>query len=157
MVRLIAFITTVVLASVGVVADTLLDCGASRYHPSQYTCFDGNFLCPIINDDIYIRCGDACYSTSMYSCSDTTLEPINKYGPETLEDCGYSRFYPSQAICLPRWGLPLPQDQWKGNLALWAGVLQPVSVQLHGRAVGPRWAVLDELLQFPRTKHPGSG
>ncbi|KAF7358839.1 hypothetical protein MSAN_01223600 [Mycena sanguinolenta] len=105
MVRLIAFVATAVLASVSVVAETLQDCGSSRYYPSQYTCFDGNFLCPITNGDIYIRCGDACYSTSMYSCSNTTLEPINKNGPETLEDCGNSRFYPSQASApfyLPR-------------------------------------------------------
>ncbi|KIK56444.1 carbohydrate-binding module family 52 protein [Collybiopsis luxurians FD-317 M1] len=101
---LISLVLTALVA--GVVAQSgedLLDCGDSRYFPSQYTCFDDDFLCPIINGDIYIRCGnDACYSTSQYSCSDDTLEPYDPNGPETLENCGSSQFYPSQAsyVCL---------------------------------------------------------
>ncbi|KIK57074.1 carbohydrate-binding module family 52 protein [Collybiopsis luxurians FD-317 M1] len=100
MAPLFSFVLTALVAGVVAQSETLLNCGDSRYYPSQYTCFDSNFLCPILNGDIYIRCGDACYSTSQYSCSDNTLEPYNPNGPETLEDCGDARFYPSQYVCL---------------------------------------------------------
>ncbi|KAJ7088028.1 carbohydrate binding-domain-containing protein [Mycena belliarum] len=99
MARLLSIVLSAVLASL-VAAESLSRCGSSSYYPSQYTCFNDNFLCPIVNGDRTIRCGDACYSTSLYSCSGTTLEPINTSGPETLEDCGPSRFYPSQYVCL---------------------------------------------------------
>ena len=46
----------------------LLSCGSAQYLPSQYTCFNGNFLCPIIDGDATQQCGDACYSTSAYTC-----------------------------------------------------------------------------------------
>jgi hypothetical protein len=32
----------------------------------QYTCYDGNFLCPKINGDPTLRCGSACYLPGMY-------------------------------------------------------------------------------------------
>ncbi|KAJ6585973.1 carbohydrate binding-domain-containing protein, partial [Mycena capillaripes] len=60
-----------------VAAEDLQSCGGSTYFPSQYTCFEDDFLCPIINGDVYIRCGEACYSTSQFSCSNTTLEPFS--------------------------------------------------------------------------------
>ncbi|KAF8192251.1 carbohydrate binding-domain-containing protein [Mycena galopus ATCC 62051] len=97
MARLISVVLAAFVASV-VVAEDLASCGSSNYYPSQYDCFDGNFLCPIINGDAYIKCGNACYSESI--CSNTTLEPISHSGPEPLEDCGNSRFYPSQYVCL---------------------------------------------------------
>ncbi|KAF7354091.1 hypothetical protein MVEN_01096500 [Mycena venus] len=100
MARLISLLTALVAGVVKVVAEDLLTCGPSNYFPSQYTCFDDTFLCPIVNGDRYLRCGDACYSTSLYSCSNTTLEPISHSSPETLEDCGSSRFFPSQYVCL---------------------------------------------------------
>ncbi|KIK57075.1 carbohydrate-binding module family 52 protein [Collybiopsis luxurians FD-317 M1] len=111
MAPLISVVLTALVAGVVAQSETLLNCGDSRYYPSQYTCFDSNFLCPILNGDIYIRCGDACYSTSQYSCSDNTLEPYNPNGPETLEDCGDARFYPSQATArMANWPLfPLPR------------------------------------------------
>ncbi|KAJ6566740.1 carbohydrate binding-domain-containing protein [Mycena capillaripes] len=99
MARLISIVLTAILASVAA-AESLETCGSSNYFPSQYTCFDDNFLCPIQNGDRFIRCGNACYSTSLYSCSNTTLEPISHTGPEPLEDCGSSRFFPSQYVCL---------------------------------------------------------
>ncbi|KAJ7804179.1 carbohydrate binding-domain-containing protein [Mycena olivaceomarginata] len=99
MARLLSIVFTALLTSL-VIAEDHLSCGSSNYFPSQYTCYDDSFLCPIINGDIYIRCGDACYSTSSYSCSNTTLKPISHDGPEVLEDCGDSRFYPSQYVCL---------------------------------------------------------
>ncbi|KAE9398032.1 hypothetical protein BT96DRAFT_43836 [Gymnopus androsaceus JB14] len=77
-----------------------MSCGSSMYFPSQYTCFDDNFLCPILNGNIYIACGDTCYSTTQYSCSNTTLEVFPQSGPETTEACGSVQFYPSQYVCL---------------------------------------------------------
>ncbi|KAF5386361.1 hypothetical protein D9757_006666 [Collybiopsis confluens] len=101
MTRLLSFVLTALFTSfVAAQDDSLLNCGESRYHPSQYTCFDGSVLCPIISGDIYIRCGNACYSTDQYSCSDNVLEPYNPNGPDTLEDCGAARFQPSQYVCL---------------------------------------------------------
>ncbi|KAJ7479177.1 carbohydrate binding-domain-containing protein [Mycena latifolia] len=99
MAPLLCIVLTAFVASL-VAAENLASCGSSNYYPSQYTCFDNSFLCPIIKGDRNIRCGDACYSTSLYSCSNNTLEPINKNGPETLEACGGSMFYPSQYVCL---------------------------------------------------------
>ncbi|KAF5386345.1 hypothetical protein D9757_006687 [Collybiopsis confluens] len=103
MARLLSIVLTAILAGVVAAQEALLDCGDSRYFPSQYTCFDDDFLCPILSGDIYIRCGDACYSTDQYtndletfSCSDDTLQPYDPSGPETLEDCGDARFFPSQ-------------------------------------------------------------
>ncbi|KIK57065.1 carbohydrate-binding module family 52 protein [Collybiopsis luxurians FD-317 M1] len=99
MAPLVPLVLTGLVAGVVVAqSEELLNCGSSTYFPSQYTCFDGDFLCPVLNGDIYIRCGDACYSTSQYSCSDDTLEPYNPDGP--LEDCGTSSFDPSQYVCL---------------------------------------------------------
>ncbi|KAJ7479187.1 carbohydrate binding-domain-containing protein [Mycena latifolia] len=106
MAPLLSIVLTAFVASL-VAAENLASCGSSNYYPSQYTCFDNSFLCPIIKGDRNIRCGDACYSTSLYSCSNNTLEPINKNGPETLEACGGSMFYPSQAIRVPRREFPL--------------------------------------------------
>ncbi|KAF5375298.1 hypothetical protein D9757_009664 [Collybiopsis confluens] len=100
MARLLTVALTAILAGLVAAQDDLLDCGDSRFFPSQYTCFDDDFLCPILNGDIYIRCGDACYSTDQYTCSDDTLQPYNLSGPETLEDCGDARFFPSQYVCL---------------------------------------------------------
>ncbi|KAJ7896123.1 carbohydrate binding-domain-containing protein [Mycena leptocephala] len=96
MARLLYFVVPALVAY-SVAAETLQSCGGSNYFPSQYTCFDDDFLCPIINGDIYIRCGEACYSTSQYSCSNTTLEP---YNPNGLEFCGVNQFNPSQSVCL---------------------------------------------------------
>ncbi|CAM0136223.1 hypothetical protein VKS41_005385 [Umbelopsis sp. WA50703] len=47
-------------------------CGAACYNPAQYTCINGNTLCPV-GDQL---CGTACYSPSQYTCSGTTLNPV---------------------------------------------------------------------------------
>lgn len=41
-------------------------CGDVWYLPSMYTCYDTNFLCPVINGTPTLRCGPDCYLTSMY-------------------------------------------------------------------------------------------
>ena len=33
----------------------------------QYTCYDTDFLCPVLNDEPTLRCGLDCYLPSMYS------------------------------------------------------------------------------------------
>ncbi|KAJ7075560.1 carbohydrate binding-domain-containing protein [Mycena belliarum] len=93
-------LATLVSCAVTVAAEDLASCGISRYYPSQYTCFDDNFLCPIVNGDRFIRCGDACYTTALYSCSNTTLAPLSHSGQQPLEDCGSSKFNPFDYVCL---------------------------------------------------------
>ncbi|KAK5733387.1 hypothetical protein LTR17_009759 [Elasticomyces elasticus] len=51
----------------------LKPCGEAYYLESQYTCYDGNFLCPVLDGEPTLRCGPACYSTTMYGCSDGEL------------------------------------------------------------------------------------
>ncbi|KAF8192252.1 carbohydrate binding-domain-containing protein [Mycena galopus ATCC 62051] len=90
----IAILFTALTAGL-VLAQDLATCGTSNYYPSQYTCFDDDFLCPIVDGDVYLQC-----ALINSSCSDTTLEPISDSGSESLEDCGNSQFYPSQYVCL---------------------------------------------------------
>src|ERR1700761_2990603 len=40
----------------------------------KYTCYDGDFLCPILDGKPTLRCGPACYLPDMYSCSNGELE-----------------------------------------------------------------------------------
>ncbi|KAK4552476.1 hypothetical protein LTR86_010319 [Recurvomyces mirabilis] len=51
----------------------LKPCGDAYYLPSQYTCYDGDFLCPVSNGEPLLRCGGACYRPEMYSCSNGEL------------------------------------------------------------------------------------
>lgn len=37
---------------------------------SQYTCYDGDFLCPVLNGVPTLKCGQDCYLPDMYSCDD---------------------------------------------------------------------------------------
>ena len=50
-----------------VVGEGLQTCGGAQYYPSQYTCFDNNFLCPTGPSGTYLRCNDACYLPSQYA------------------------------------------------------------------------------------------
>lgn len=34
----------------------------------KYTCYDGDFLCPVLNGERTLRCGPDCYLPEMYSC-----------------------------------------------------------------------------------------
>ena len=40
---------------------------------AQYTCYDTDFLCPILDGEPTLRCGPDCYLPSMYSCDDGEL------------------------------------------------------------------------------------
>lgn len=84
-----------------VFAEDLKTCGTAQYYPSQYTCFDGNFLCPIDAGTPTLRCGDACYLQSQYACSNNALVLRDPSKPETLLDCGSARYYPSQVSFSP--------------------------------------------------------
>jgi hypothetical protein len=54
-------------------------CGDAWYLPSQYTCYDGDLLCPILDGNATLRCGPACYYPSMYGCSNRELIQLTKF------------------------------------------------------------------------------
>lgn len=56
------FVTTRPFTSFSIYALVLADA-------DQYTCYDGDFLCPILDSEPTLRCGPDCYLPSMYSCS----------------------------------------------------------------------------------------
>lgn len=47
--------------------------GTTAYQAHQYTCYDGSFLCPVLNGEPTLRCGLDCYLPEMYSCSNGEL------------------------------------------------------------------------------------
>lgn len=53
---------------------------------SQYTCYDGDFLCPILNSEPTLRCGEDCYLPEMYSCSNGELvyPPVSSSSTSSL-------------------------------------------------------------------------
>ena len=53
--------------------EPLLPCGDAQYLESMYTCYDTDFLCPVVDGTPTLRCGGACYLPSMYSCEDSEL------------------------------------------------------------------------------------
>ncbi|KAK3117370.1 hypothetical protein LTR53_001360 [Teratosphaeriaceae sp. CCFEE 6253] len=70
---LIALCSAAALAAVPPVDPNLKPCGEAYYLTSQYTCYDGDFLCPVLDGAPTLRCGPACYSPAMYGCSDGEL------------------------------------------------------------------------------------
>lgn len=63
---------------------TLLPCGTAFYDPSQYNCYNSDFLCPIIGGAATIRCGSDCYLPSQYSCANNRLGPPSTSSTYTL-------------------------------------------------------------------------
>ncbi|KAF8137886.1 hypothetical protein K438DRAFT_1786236 [Mycena galopus ATCC 62051] len=62
-------------------------CGEDCYMMAEYTCFNGNFLCPYTSGGIATQaCGDACYSPYEYSCNNGQLTAV----PSCIEDFGYN-------------------------------------------------------------------
>nr|GFD60459.1 hypothetical protein [Tanacetum cinerariifolium] len=54
--------------------------------PSQYTCWGGNFLCPVLSGEATLACGGtACYNPREYSCTNGKLGPPAEVPPPT---CG---------------------------------------------------------------------
>ncbi|KAF2453784.1 carbohydrate binding-domain-containing protein [Lineolata rhizophorae] len=86
-------------AATAALAQDLQWCGSARYDPAQYTCFDGDFLCPIENGEPTLRCGDACYKQDAYGCSNGVLVPNDPSDPDLLLSCGDAKYSPSQYVC----------------------------------------------------------
>ncbi|KAK0120403.1 hypothetical protein ONS96_010618 [Cadophora gregata f. sp. sojae] len=59
--------------TLGQAAEELEPCGDAFYLKSKYTCYDTDFLCPVINGEPTLRCGPDCYLPEMYSCTDNHL------------------------------------------------------------------------------------
>jgi hypothetical protein len=60
--------TTVSSASIARETDeSLLPCGDAFYIKSKYTCYDGDFLCPVVGGEPTLRCNRDCYLPEMYS------------------------------------------------------------------------------------------
>ncbi|KAI1339698.1 carbohydrate-binding module family 52 protein [Xylariaceae sp. FL0016] len=51
----------------------LLPCGSSKYAVDSHTCYEGKFLCPIVDRERTLRCGDDCYSLRTHSCAEGKL------------------------------------------------------------------------------------
>ncbi|KAK5125309.1 hypothetical protein LTR85_000418 [Meristemomyces frigidus] len=75
----------------------LLPCGDAYYLQAQYTCYDGDFLCPIFNGEPTLRCEDACYEPKMYGCDNDELI----YSPSSTASSSVSTMSTSTspAIC----------------------------------------------------------
>ncbi|KAI7498171.1 hypothetical protein KC367_g5276 [Hortaea werneckii] len=56
---------------------SLVACGDAYFLPTQYTCYDGGFLCPIHDGEPTLRCGDACYNPRQYSCTHAKLTSVS--------------------------------------------------------------------------------
>ncbi|PNS14725.1 hypothetical protein CAC42_1747 [Sphaceloma murrayae] len=54
----------------------LQNCGFARYYPTEYTCYDKDFLCSIIDGKPTLRCGPDCYSTEQYGCDNGRLVQV---------------------------------------------------------------------------------
>ncbi|KAJ7452611.1 hypothetical protein FB451DRAFT_1374064, partial [Mycena latifolia] len=93
MARLLCFVLTALVASL-VASQTLDSCGSSNYDPTQYTCYEGDFLCPIVNGDVYQQCGDDCYSTTEYTCFGGDF-----LCPTGTEQCGETCYDPNKYNC----------------------------------------------------------
>ncbi|KAJ7747126.1 carbohydrate binding-domain-containing protein [Mycena maculata] len=64
------------------------DCGFTQYDPSQYICFDGFSLCPIMDGSATFKCGDVCYTPDGYSCSLGQVYPNGTPQPTCVPDFG---------------------------------------------------------------------
>ncbi|KAH8879924.1 carbohydrate-binding module family 52 protein [Thozetella sp. PMI_491] len=62
-------------------------CGDAFYDPTQYVCWNNNFLCPVIAGEGLSPCSGACYSKFMYTCTNnavTLLPAVASNTPFTL-------------------------------------------------------------------------
>ncbi|KAK3334061.1 carbohydrate binding-domain-containing protein [Cercophora scortea] len=55
------------------VLGVLKPCGKAQYDPTQYVCYDNQFLCPIIAGEPLSYCSGACYSKFQYKCVNNVL------------------------------------------------------------------------------------
>ncbi|OIW28633.1 hypothetical protein CONLIGDRAFT_598229 [Coniochaeta ligniaria NRRL 30616] len=80
----------------------LFACGDAFYSKSKYTCYDGTFLCPVLNGQPTLRCNRDCYLPEMYSCVDNHLVQVQAAtstasttasGPSASASCAATRFH----------------------------------------------------------------
>ncbi|CAK7199456.1 hypothetical protein SEUCBS139899_002136 [Sporothrix eucalyptigena] len=87
MTKSLGFALAGLLAAASTARADLQTCGAAQYDPSQYVCYDNNFLCPIVAGEGLSYCSGACYSKYMYTCTNnvlTQLTPLAAGTPFTL-------------------------------------------------------------------------
>ncbi|KAI1636092.1 hypothetical protein F4809DRAFT_650741 [Biscogniauxia mediterranea] len=66
------------------VYEGLLPCGSSRYSINTHTCYNGNFLCPVVDKRRTLRCGNSCYLPQKYTCNDGALQEVDT--PDSIID-----------------------------------------------------------------------
>ncbi|RDW80949.1 glycogen debranching enzyme [Coleophoma crateriformis] len=66
-------VATFWLVALVVGQEDLRPCGDAFYSPAKYTCYDSDFLCPVLAGTPTLRCGGDCYLPSMYSCAGNHL------------------------------------------------------------------------------------
>ncbi|EMD00635.1 hypothetical protein BAUCODRAFT_62475 [Baudoinia panamericana UAMH 10762] len=66
-------VTAAAIAAPPPVDSRLQPCGNAYYLPTQYTCYDTDFLCPVLNGVPTLQCGPDCYNPSTYRCSNGRL------------------------------------------------------------------------------------
>lgn len=89
---------TAVLAAVPV-DPNLKPCGDAYYYPSKYTCYDTDFLCPVLSEGPTLRCGPDCYLPSMYSCDNGHLVYPPTSSQPSSPSSSPSSNAPSSATC----------------------------------------------------------
>ncbi|KAI1076019.1 carbohydrate-binding module family 52 protein [Whalleya microplaca] len=83
---MIAILVLVLLASLWVrpgaaqIYDGLLPCGTARYNINNHTCYNGNFLCPVVDRKRTSKCGDDCYLPNQFSCDNGKLVHVQDSG-----------------------------------------------------------------------------
>ncbi|RYP77001.1 hypothetical protein DL770_007116 [Monosporascus sp. CRB-9-2] len=50
-------------------------CGDTFYIKAKYTCYEGKFLCPVLNDKPTLKCSQDCYLPEMYSATTSASAP----------------------------------------------------------------------------------
>ncbi|KAF4556484.1 Endo-1,3(4)-beta-glucanase-like protein 1 [Elsinoe fawcettii] len=70
---IVLWLPTLALAAPQRDPSTLQNCGFARYYREEYTCYDGDFLCPIASGRPTLRCGPDCYDPNVYGCSNGRL------------------------------------------------------------------------------------
>jgi hypothetical protein len=69
----LSYFLSVALFSIQVHGEDLKSCGEARYYSSEYTCYEGNVLCPTVFGLPTLPCNGACYSNKMYECASGNL------------------------------------------------------------------------------------
>jgi len=68
-----------------VMAEDLASCGAARYYPSEYACYDDKVLCPVTFGTATLSCEGTCYDKEQYRCVDGKVKLLPKAtGPFVL-------------------------------------------------------------------------